>query len=175
MSMVTISGPPLSGKTTLWQALSERLSGRFEFVPDLPRIALEKLDPQLRAWSTPEFQHYIGFAQLIAEHANSEGRVVVYDKSLIDALAYWRALFESGTPPWSAALHPGRYRVAFVCDYRDIDAAVARGIHTVHLGDRESIEREVLRGAGESADRVICLSGPPAARIGVAISALDLL
>jgi nicotinamide riboside kinase len=172
--VITISGPPFSGKTTLWHALRERLAGRFEFVPDLPRLALEALDPDLRAWSTPEFQHYVGFTQLLREHAEPKGCEGVYDKSLIDALAYWRALFGSGTPPWSAAMGPGRYRLAFVCDYTDIDL-VARGLHTVHLAERESIEREVLRAASESADRTVRLSGSPSARIELAMAELDRL
>lgn len=176
LNMITISGPPLSGKTTLWRILRERLSGQFEFVPDLPRLALETLDPNLKAWNMPEFQHYVGFAQLLREETEPKGCERIYDKSLIDALAYWRALFGSGSdsPPWSTAILPCRYRLAFVCDHTDIDVD-AQGLHTVHLGERDSIAKEVLRTVSVSADRTVHLSGPSSGRLELAMAELDRL
>lgn len=165
--MITISGPPFSGKTTLWRDLKGTFGDQIEFIEDLPRRALEALDPILSAWSAPEFQDYVGFAQLLAEQSAPAGRKLVSDKSLIDALAYSRVLFSEPSPPWAAALTPGRYRLALVCDYRDIDTAPDR-LQQVHFDRREQIEHEVLALAGSYASRVVRLSGSPAMRLGAA-------
>ena len=141
--MITISGPPFSGKTTIWRALQGALGEQALFAEDLPRLALEALDPAFSAWSAPEFQDYVGFAQLLAEQSAPAGREMVCDKSLIDALAYSRVLFDVRSPSWSAALTPGRYRLALVCDYRDIDMAPDR-LQQVHFDRREQIEQQVL-------------------------------
>ncbi len=170
--MISISGPPFSGKSTLWAALQHKLTGRFHFVPDLPRQALETLDPGMSAWSVPEFQGYVGFAQLLAEQAVPPNRVAVCDKSLIDALAYARVLFAQQEPSWSGALAPGRYALALVCDYRDVDAA-PDGLHSVHIDLREQIETEVLALADISAARVLRLSGSPTARLARAVAEIE--
>ncbi len=60
-------------------------------LPDLPREALETLNPSLNAWDDPAFQHYVGYRQLLEEQTEAAS-LIVYDKSLLDAVAYWDVL-----------------------------------------------------------------------------------
>ena len=75
------------------------------------------LNPSLNAWDDPAFQHYVGYLQSCFKSTQAAS-LIVYDKSLLDAVAYWDVLFGDGRPKWASELSVERYDVVFLSDHR---------------------------------------------------------
>lgn len=160
MILVGISGPPASGKTTLWTDLADRFAEQLEFLPDAPRKLL--VDGRLAAASRGDraFQEMVGESQIASED-RAGGRIGrVCDKSLVDAVAYWDVLVKGTPPTWAAGLTPIRYAISFVCDYRDIETT-DDPLQQVHFEHRVELAARIEALATSASARVVHLSGPP--------------
>lgn len=171
MPLVSISGAPIAGKTTLWRGLRARLGNGADFVSDIPRLALETLGPARAQADLVAFQHYVGFAQLIAEQSDAM-TVRVFDKSLLDALAYWDVLVRGASrPAWAPSDAESRYALAIICEREPgmrADGAVQE-LHE-HLGD--SLAARIREHAAEHAARVVTVIGDPKTRLETALAAI---
>lgn len=174
MPVVSISGPPGAGKSTLWHALQAELDARFQFIPDLPRAALETLDPALEAWNDRDFQHYVGYAQALAETGTPQDLVTIADKSLLDAVAYWDVLFGDGPPRWVSALRPNRYAIVFLCDHHGV-MPDRQGVQGLHLDARDRLAERIEARATTAAPSVVRLSGRHGERLQRALAELATL
>ncbi len=88
--VISVSGAPSSGKTSLLQEIVSRFDRfglEYGVVEDLPRRALEVEGIGLLA-DPLEFQHWAGIAQRVGEAsmAKAPGSFTMLDKSLIDAM-----------------------------------------------------------------------------------------
>lgn len=173
---VSVSGPPCSGKTTLVEAVMRRLEPRIVSLPDLPRRALEDLASQAvrLEWKPEEFQHYVGFSQVLAEAALPSVSFRLLDKSLVDAVAYWDVLVGGRRPGWSRALTKKTYDAIIVCDYRDVEAP-PKGIAQTHYHLRSRLAAAIEEVAVESCENVMVLSGSRTTRVAKAVKLLERL
>jgi nicotinamide riboside kinase len=169
--VISISGAPGSGKSTLFAQLEDVLGAAATFMPDLPLTSFQALDPTLEAWADPDFQHYVGFSQLMREAGAGNGETLVFDKSLLDAVAYWDVLFGASKPRWTASLGEGRYELVLLCDYHGIEPR-PEPIHRVHLSLRERLAKRTAELAELSARRVVRLSGARDERLDLALTEL---
>ncbi len=157
--LISISGSPLSGKTTLIEKLKKNLLIPIDIVSDLPRLAIDRIGLELTQFDQKAFQHYIGFAQLLAEETNVPSNTIrILDKSLIDAVAYWDVLIREPRPIWASALHAQRYAFVFICDHKDV---ISHGdnMQQLHKMHRDTLNEAILRVACEMTDNVKIISG----------------
>ncbi len=172
MKVVSVSGPPSAGKTTLCTQLAGVLRADALFVPDIPRAALERLDPALESWNDPEFQHYVGYAQLLAERREGRELLRVCDKSLIDALAYWDVLFDGPPPNWARGISSTHYDLVLLCDHTEV-VPDQGSLGSVHYDLREPLAHRIDELARDAAHRVVMLSGSRSQRLARAVSEID--
>jgi nicotinamide riboside kinase len=157
---VSISGTLLSGKTTLVSELRNELSTHAAHVSDIPRLALQSLERRIVDADLEGFQYYVAFAQLLAEDALCHAPIKLLDKSLLDALAYWRTLVSDRSPAWADAITADRYAVVFICDPADIPSTSSDPIQIPHLEQRNAIQGTIVSLAEQlNVDRV-AVSGP---------------
>jgi nicotinamide riboside kinase len=157
--LISISGPPISGKTTLINRLKKELPVVVDVVPDLPRLAIECIGSELTQRDQKAFQHYIGFAQLLAEEAElSDDTIRILDKSLLDAVAYWDVLIGESRPVWASALQAQRYAFVFICDHKDI---IPHGddVQQLHKAYRDTLGDQIFQVAHEVTNQVKIISG----------------
>lgn len=172
--LVSISGPPMSGKTTLYQALRLAPSVSEWFgvqAPDIVRKAIETLGIDLAETDRRAFQHFVGFSQLVAEEkAFTEGGGI-FDKSLLDAIAYWDVLIKDDRPAWASELTINRYDLVILCSYQEIPAR-GSSVDLMHAGHREQLSNAIKELASEYARDVVVVSGTPAQRLQKAREAI---
>jgi len=138
-------------------------------VPDLPREALQWLDPALEPWNDLAFQHYVGYAQLLAEERSKGETITLCDKSIIDALAYWNILFGTEAPRWARATEAARYALVLRCDHAGV-AADRDSLQGLHLGLRDPLAKRIDEIARDAGVRVVTLSGTRAERLTLALT-----
>jgi nicotinamide riboside kinase len=167
MSRISISGPPAAGKSTLWSDLRQAIGPAAAYVPDLPRLALETLDPRLSAWRDPLFQHYVGYRQLFEEAREAD--LMICDKSLIDAVAYWDVLFGGERPSWASEASRKRYALVLICEHHGIDADIET-VQGVHADFRDQLAEKIGEVASHSPTRLVRLVGDPHQRLRQALA-----
>jgi nicotinamide riboside kinase len=170
--LVSVSGPPGAGKTTLCAQLMEVLGADATLIPDLPREALERLDPTLESWNDPAFQHYVGYAQLLAEERDGHERIRLCDKSLVDAIAYCDVLFDGRRPRWTRPVFPARYALVLLCDHADV-VPDPQSLQGLHLALRDPLAQRIAEIAQDAAPRVVGVSGTRSTRLALALSEID--
>ncbi len=170
MRRVSISGPPAAGKSTLWADLRGALDPSTLFIPDLPRQALERLDPALGAAQDPLFQHYVGYRQLVEEQQAAP--LLVCDKSILDAVAYWDVLHGGERPGWAGEARSDRYQLVLICDHLGIEPNLET-VQGLHAGFRDELAKRITGIAAESPARVVRLSGDREERLSRALLEID--
>jgi nicotinamide riboside kinase len=172
--MISISGAPGAGKTTLCEQLG-RVRSDATVVADVPLHALERLDAHLTAWNDVSFQHYVGYAQLLAESSARRAALRLCDKSLVDAVGYWDVLFGGERPHWATELARRRYALVILCDFRDIAPSDLRPVQRLHLEVRETLARRIEAVAQETGVEVLRVSGTRESRLDAALAAIERL
>src|SRR5262245_22470485 len=135
--LVSISGPPMSGKTTLHNALAHRCPPNLPttFSPDLVRESINDLGVKFVEQDRRAFQEYVGFAQYLAERRMPMGQVGILDKSLIDAVAYWDVFVGGKRPIWASKVQ-GAYDLVFLCAHREIQVR-GSAVDVMHAAYRD--------------------------------------
>lgn len=173
--IVSISGPPLSGKTTLFQGLSQRFPGLSATVADIPRQTLETIGAGVWERDLVAFQHYIGFAQLLAEDTGERSPgIVLMDKSLIDATAYWDVLIGGPGPVWAADVLKRQYALVIMCNHEEIGAPPDR-LQSQHMQLRAQLAIAIERIARSCETPILHVSGDQSTRLARAAEALSSL
>ena len=175
--LLSVTGPPMSGKSTLWEGLESALGGAAVFVPDLARRALTAVRPETMARDQSGFQHFLGYEQLVAEErasaaADDTSALVVCDKSLIDAVGYWDVLVGAPWPTWADKV-VGRYSLVVYCDPTDVTASPV-GLSELHFAQRDRLAEAILAVAKESRTAVVTVSGSPERRVEQVLYHLDM-
>ena len=172
--LVSISGPPFSGKTTLIKKLQDILPTSVKIVQDLPRAAIEQLGSDLPQADLVAFQHYVGFAQILAENDVAQDSAIgILDKSLIDAIAYWDVLVAKPRPIWASVLQPERYAMVFICDHKEISAQ-GDWVQSLHRQQRNALGERILHIAEEyCSEKIKIISGSVSERVNTTIAELN--
>jgi predicted ATPase len=174
---VSISGPPLAGKTTLFNAVREHCSRRrrdITFVGDLVRQTIESLGVGLVESDRAAFQHYVGFRQLAVEAELDSTKLVILDKSLVDAIAYWDVLVGGNRPIWSAQLERDRYGIVVLCDHAEI-GETGNEIDLMHASLRDRLAHQIITVSGGVSTKVISVAGSRSQRLDTVLAAIDSL
>ena len=172
---VSISGPPLSGKTTLYNDLRHALRDYDPqpiFIPDRVRASIELIGVGLAEADRPAFQHYVGFSQASAELEVSDENLVIFDKSLLDAVAYWDVLVGGQRPQWASILQSDRYDLVVVCDHRGI-AEQGGDIDLMHVDLREQLADRISTLANKMSSCIMPVSGNRSERFSSVRSAIE--
>lgn len=170
--LISVSGAPCSGKTTLWHALS----AHYDFIAlaeDLPRRAHRHIGSEMITADERAFQNFIGFQQFLTEEEMSSNQpITLLDKSLIDALSYWDVLVGGERPTWAKQAE-GRYAICFVTNPSDVDESQVDDIQIRHWHIRAELDRAIHRWANKLSVNVVPLSGPLESRIKSAMVAIE--
>jgi predicted ATPase len=175
--LVSISGAPLAGKTTLHAQMSEYFAATreaFRFVADIPRQAISRIGVELAERDRAAFQHYVGIAQLVAEGESQSPGTSIFDKSLLDAVAYWDVFLGGRRPDWCNKLARDRYELILVCDHTEI---LPHGdtIDLMHADARDDLGRRILTVATDLGLPIVRVSGKQRERLSTAIRAVESL
>ena len=170
---VSVSGAPCSGKTTLVSDLKSLLPQHTKYTPDIPRQAIEALGDTLCLRDLAAFQNYVGFAQLLAEANPPSKDAFLHDKSLIDALSYWRVLVGEPEPAWAMELSPDRYSIVLLCDWRELSLPTDDPIQKIHWHARSVIADEIEAIASRSSLSIVRVSGSRIDRLKIAFAAIN--
>jgi nicotinamide riboside kinase len=174
--LVSISGPPQSGKTTLYDALrtyftSTELYPRPRFSSDVVRQSIARLGVDLAEADRLAFQHYVGFRHLVTEAEFDAVDLTILDKSLIDAVSYWDVLVGGRRPVWASLLTPERYGLVVLCSHEGIQT---RGgdIDVMHADLRDSLASQIAVVAREASHCVVRVTGDRDERLAAAAEAI---
>lgn len=173
--LVSISGAPWSGKSTLWTGLASILGARphTHFILDRPRRALALLGNDLAQSNLRGFQDYIGIGQLVAEEdARSSATLVICDKSMIDAVAYWRTLIGAPPPSWASKLTHDRYDLTVLCPHDEISTE-PEGLARIHAPLRQQLAETVRDIATSSSQVLLEVSGQRDERVAMVIDEIE--
>ncbi|HEU0240251.1 MAG TPA: AAA family ATPase [Micromonosporaceae bacterium] len=167
--LVSISGPPRSGKTTLHKILrqSYQFDAPVTFVPDLVRQAIDNIGVDFAETDRQAFQDYVGFAQYVAELRMPTGRTGILDKSLIDAVAYWDVLVGGKRPVWASLVHR-RYDLVLLCGHEEVPVR-GSAVDLMHSALRDRLAKAVAAVAQEADSKLVWISGSLAERVATAV------
>lgn len=174
---ISISGPLLSGKTTLINLMKKNITSQIEVIYDIPRQAINLLGSTFCEKDITGFQNYIGFQQLIEENTQLRDglKFRILDKSLIDCVAYWNILVKRETPVWAECLNSNRYTLVIICNHRDIKAYTNDSIRHPHMKYRNELASEIDRITKFYNFPVLHVSGSVEKRLETVLSELKRL